>query len=938
MAIERSVRINIQTRDAQRNLQSLNRSFEDTDRNAAAASRATLALTGAVAGLVSAASVREIGRYADTYTGLQNQLRLVTDSSDELATANERLLEIAQATRGGLEGTVDLYARLSRSTDSLGVSSDRLFNITQSVNQAIAVSGTSAASAQAALFQLGQGLSAGALRGDELNSVLEQTPRLATAIADGLGVTIGELRLLGAEGQLTAERVVEALESQAEVLEREYARTSSTISQAFTTINNQLITYIGNADRSTGATERFTDSLNFVSENFTDIADGVSSVLVPALVGLATVYGGRLAGSVAQSTTVLVRNTQAQIQQAAAARQSAVDQARSDNQRAAAARVVTEADLRRAATNQQVAATEVSRLRAVEQGLIAERLTEQSRLAAQISDRGRQLSLTRLSEIEISRRAILGQLATAENSLAAATTRTTQAYAANAAAGQTANATNASLQRGLAATTTSAIATRGAFTALNGALSFIGGPAGAAAIAVSALALYITSVDDGRRTTDELSESVSNLGERLNELSVAQATVRLFDLRDEIEELEIADRAARGLVETLSVRADRGFAVSAEENARAIAAQEESAEALNNALRIQADLQSIVNGTFQENVETTARSVTVNTSLANALQSARSSTITYEEATESATFSIGRLTNSTSIAADRLAELNDRLNPGQSQARQYSAFIQELTERLNPAGVQLQNLREQVEFTNAAYNQGVLTYSQYREELDRLDAQILDVELAHTRNNQATDESSDTAERATQSQSALSQALVVAGQSAEASSRQLDTATEATRRLVEETQRLSTTTSSISSTASFADLDSDSQAAFRARARGQLNQSSFGGTPSAAAIEQLATQLFIEATGGSRGRFANGGQFMVGGSGGTDSQRVTFDASPDERVTIETPAQQRQSRGVVVQSLTIQAQDRSIEEVFIELQQLQLQSGVMLDQTRGTIS
>lgn len=810
MAIERSVRINIQTRDAQRNLQSLNRSFEDTDRNAAAASRATLALTGAVAGLVSAASVREIGRYADTYTGLQNQLRLVTDSSDELATANERLLEIAQATRGPLEGTVDLYARLSRSTDNLGVSSSRLFDVTEAVNQAIVISGSSATSTQAALIQLGQGLSAGALRGEELNSVMEQTPRLATAIADGLGVTIGQLRALGAEGQLTAERVFEALESQSEVLEREYAQTSSTISQAFTRINNELITYIGVADQSSGASARFTEALNVVADNFGDIADTAVDVAIPALIAMSAVFTGRLSAGIASFTAATVASTRAQL---------------------------------------------------------------------------------------------LAVPATVANTNAT-------------------DAQSASYRRAIIATNAYGIATRAA----SGALAFVGGPVGVAVIAAGAIAALASTYETAqdrtqsyREETDRLNASLGSLSETQINRQIAETTAEITRLNEARNQLfaEAADLADVGILpENINVEFD-GANVSLQELNDRIT----QLGTRNELARAQIDsMNQSLNQT-----QTVSRSVATNIGAVS-------------EEFQTATFTIGRLTTNTEIAADRLLRLNEQLNPGQSEARQYSAFIQELTERLNPAGVALQSLREQVEFTNTAYNQGVLTYSQYREELDRLDAQILDVELAHTRNSQATDESSDSAQRATQSQSALSQALVVAGQSAEASSRQLDTATEATRRLVEETQRLSTTTSSISSTASFADLDSDSQAAFRARARGQLNQSAFGGTPSAAAIEQLATQLFIEATGGSRGRFANGGQFMVGGSGGTDSQRVTFDASPDERVTIETPSQQRQSRGVVVQSLTIQAQDRSIEEVFIELQQLQLQSGVMLDQTRGTIS
>src|SRR5690606_2746970 len=109
----------------------------------------------------------------------------------------------------------------------------RLLGLTEAVNQAVKLSYASAASGEAALFQLGQGLGAGALRGEELNSVMEQTPRLAQSIADGLKVPIGSLRELAKQGKLTTDVVIEALEDQADVLAKEYGRVPVTIKDAF---------------------------------------------------------------------------------------------------------------------------------------------------------------------------------------------------------------------------------------------------------------------------------------------------------------------------------------------------------------------------------------------------------------------------------------------------------------------------------------------------------------------------------------------------------------------------------------------------------------------------------------------------------------------------------------------------------------------------------
>src|SRR5690606_18736649 len=125
------------------------------------------------------------------------RLSLVTSGTEQLVRVQNELFAVAQSTRAPLVDTVDLYGRMARATQELGVSEGQLLTVTNAINQAIVISGASASSAQAALIQLGQGFAAGALRGEELNSVLEQTPRIAQAIADGMRVSVGELRRLG---------------------------------------------------------------------------------------------------------------------------------------------------------------------------------------------------------------------------------------------------------------------------------------------------------------------------------------------------------------------------------------------------------------------------------------------------------------------------------------------------------------------------------------------------------------------------------------------------------------------------------------------------------------------------------------------------------------------------------------------------------------------
>jgi lambda family phage tail tape measure protein len=246
------------------------------------AERSTSALEGASRNLgrvVSAAvfvqAARAVIGMADNYKNLQARLELVTRGSRELAQAQLALFQVSQQTRVGVEQTTDLFTRLSRATASLGVSQEEVVGVTKSINQALIVSGTNAQSASAALVQLGQGFASGVLRGEELNSVLEQAPRLAQAIADGLGVTVGQLRKLGAEGELTGQKVFRALQKSGEALEQEFTRMPLTVGQAFTQVGNAALGLIETVDKLTGTTSTIATWASDASKEIEKFGDGL---------------------------------------------------------------------------------------------------------------------------------------------------------------------------------------------------------------------------------------------------------------------------------------------------------------------------------------------------------------------------------------------------------------------------------------------------------------------------------------------------------------------------------------------------------------------------------------------------------------------------------------------------------------------------------------
>ncbi|MCW9688019.1 phage tail tape measure protein [Proteus terrae] len=232
----------------------------------------------------SALSIHQVINYADSWTELQNRLKLVTESSVELNKATQAVYGIAQKTYQSLDATAQVYQRFADNADRLGLSQQKVAELTETVSKAVAISGASATAAQAALTQFGQALASGQLRGEELNSVMEQTPALAKAIADGMGVSVGELRKKAQDGEMTIEKVIQALERAADSVDKKFATSVTTVSQGFTHLQSAMTKFIGEANQGTGATQLFTTGMTTLADNLSLVAKVVEGIAVTALV------------------------------------------------------------------------------------------------------------------------------------------------------------------------------------------------------------------------------------------------------------------------------------------------------------------------------------------------------------------------------------------------------------------------------------------------------------------------------------------------------------------------------------------------------------------------------------------------------------------------------------------------------------------------------
>ena len=413
MTQESRLIIVIDSKNAERNARNLGNELDSIERKGDFASKsmdslsvATRALAGHMAGLITISTA--ISKM-DTYTGLQNRLKLVTNNQAELNKATEDTFRIAQKTYSAWDSVLQVYQRFSDNSKMLNLTMDDTARLTETVSKAVAISGASAQAADAALVQFGQALASGTLRGEELNSVMEQTPALAKAIAQGMGITVGELRSVAAQGKITSQEIVKALKNVQNDVDALFAKTDITIGQSLTLLNNEITKFVGESGKGSGAAQVLAGTVQTLAGNL----DTLTSVL---MLGGAYWLGTYIPAIYASGVAVA-----AKIKELAA--QTVTQYAAIQAERAAAA--------------QQVISTQtvVANTQATLAAIAAEKALEVQRLKSQITEKGRTATLTRMAELKKIEAQVTRELALAEEALAVAQSRSAAAGAASVGIG-----------------------------------------------------------------------------------------------------------------------------------------------------------------------------------------------------------------------------------------------------------------------------------------------------------------------------------------------------------------------------------------------------------------------------------------------------------------------------------------------------------------------
>lgn len=275
----------------------LNRQLSETGKQQETVAKKTQKTTEAVKGATTQAqllsrALKWVAGYlatgkllqtADAWSAINSKIKLATSSEEEFNRIQERLYQIAQKSHQDMGATADLYAQIASNAKSLNLDEQKRLKLTETINKALAVGGADAMSNQRALTQFSQALSLGKFQGQDLRSIVQNTRGFADVIAKGMGLESGgQLMELGANGDLTADKVVNALLSQADEVDKKFGKVKVTFEAGLTNVKNSFVKFVGTLNDSLGITDKLVTALDFLSTAFDKLGKciGVVSSLI----------------------------------------------------------------------------------------------------------------------------------------------------------------------------------------------------------------------------------------------------------------------------------------------------------------------------------------------------------------------------------------------------------------------------------------------------------------------------------------------------------------------------------------------------------------------------------------------------------------------------------------------------------------------------------
>ena len=242
-------------------------------------------MTGGLFGMAALSVLKT----ADAMQTLDNQVRIVTKSTEERLAVENEVHRIANTNYTDIKTTTDIYHRNALAMASMGASQKDVLRFTDNMSLAMRTSGRTITEQNSALYQWSQAMGAGKLQGQEFRIIALAVPSLLKYISAEMGVTTGQLKKLGAEGKITGEVMVKAVEKARPELEKLASQMPMTMSQAFTVANNEYKLFIDKIMNGTGGASQTIASMIYgIGKNFDTVIKGMTIAGGLAFVGFAS--------------------------------------------------------------------------------------------------------------------------------------------------------------------------------------------------------------------------------------------------------------------------------------------------------------------------------------------------------------------------------------------------------------------------------------------------------------------------------------------------------------------------------------------------------------------------------------------------------------------------------------------------------------------------
>lgn len=308
MAIEKTIRIKIDSRKAESRVGSLDRKMKGLGESADNTDKSFGKLKGTVIAVAAALQIGQIAAYSDAWKGVNNSLATSITSTQSLFKAQSDVVRIAQEARSPLEQVAKLYGGISAASTDLGASQNDIAKFTELASKAITVQGSSTAEAAGSLLQLRQAIGGSVIQAQEFNSLIDGARPLLEAVSKGSDRFKGSVNKLREEvrkGTVTSKEFFEAALKGADIIDKRFAKATVTLASSLTLARNNAIKFVG-------TNEDISRTMTFAGDAVVALSENLD-LLVIAAATTASIYGARLLSGLVAATAAKISSTSASI-------------------------------------------------------------------------------------------------------------------------------------------------------------------------------------------------------------------------------------------------------------------------------------------------------------------------------------------------------------------------------------------------------------------------------------------------------------------------------------------------------------------------------------------------------------------------------------------------------------------------------------------------